>query len=769
MKRLFLIVCLCLAAMVLQAQNKKITIRPPRPKVGVVLGGGGAKGAAHIGVLKYMEEMGIPVDYVAGTSMGSIIGGLYAMGYTPEELTQLIASMDWSQYIGNKIDRPMMSEEARRRSSTSILNIPFGRDSQLPKDPNGGLMSQLPSAYVNNSSLVNLFNDLCVGYQEDMDFNDMPIPFACVATDLITGQEVVLRSGNVPTAMRASMAIPGVFAPVEMGDYVLVDGGLVNNFPADVLRDMGADIIIGVEITKERQFTAADFKSLPQVMSRLLTNTTSAKREENRDLCNLYIVPDVNGYGMLSFNATAIDTLVERGYKKAHEYHDQLLTIKEAIERTAGHTIGKELHAPRAKNLDNDSVMIRYIEIKGANQRQTQWLIRKGGLKVGQDYSKSGIEHAINIFRGTSCFDDITYTIKESDSIHQQGDDQLSDAYDLTINMQPAQPHVVGLGVRYDTEEGAALLFNLGLNEKKFSGLKLNSSIKLSYSPKINLTLTYAVPSLANFSAAYDYRNQHFRILNSADRFVNLHYRQQKISGYISQFHLLNMNTAVGVSYISTTYDPTAFDSESCWDSTVFVQNRLLSPFVNFEYDNLDDAYFAKHGIVSHLSSHFYYDPNHDEYTSGRGGDICYDFQSYITPNNGKFTIIPQLYGRYVYDHSGYFNLYNTCGGETSGLHFENQMPFIGKTTVESLNDNSSILRCDLRYNFYGKHYVTAMYNAAVFWSKFDEDFLQESIHHGAGLKYSYNSLLGPISLTAHWTNLFYSHFGVYFSFGYTF
>ena len=122
-----------------------------------------------------------------------------------------------------------------------------------------------------------------------------------------------------------------------------------------------------------------------------------------------------------------------------------------------------------------------------------------------------------------------------------------------------------------------------------------------------------------------------------------------------------------------------------------------------------------------------------------------------------------------MYDHSGYFNLYNTCGGETSGLHFENQMPFIGKTTVESLNDNSSILRCDLRYNFYGKHYVTAMYNAAVFWSKFDEDFLQESIHHGAGLKYSYNSLLGPISLTAHWTNLFYSHFGVYFSFGYTF
>ena len=179
--------------------------------------------------------MGIPVDYVAGTSMGSIIGGLYAMGYEPNEMTRLISNIQWNEMIGNKIDRTYLSKDMRERRSTNVLNIPFGDGSLRKQAEKGNLLSQLPSAYVNNSSLINLFNDLCVGYQEEMDFDDMPIPFACVATDLITGKEVVLRHGVVPTAMRASMAIPGVFAPIEMGDCVLVDGGLVNNFPADVL------------------------------------------------------------------------------------------------------------------------------------------------------------------------------------------------------------------------------------------------------------------------------------------------------------------------------------------------------------------------------------------------------------------------------------------------------------------------------------------------------------------------------------------------------
>ena len=772
MKRIVIFLVVSLLVVYANAQSKKNSSisQPNRPKVGVVLGGGGAKGASHIGVLKYIEEMGIPVDYVAGTSMGSIIGGFYAMGYSPEELTQLIAGINWSEYIGNKIDRPMMSKEARVRNSTMVLNVPFSLESLFDSDPNSTFISQLPSAYVNNSSLINLFNDLCVGYQEDMDFNDLPIPFACVATDMITGKEEVLRSGSMPTAMRASMAIPGVFSPVSIGDKVLVDGGLVNNFPADVLKEMGADIIIGVEVTSTKNVTAKDLKSLPQVFARLLITSTSAKRKENRALCDVHIIPDISGFGMLSFTPEAIDTLVGRGYKKANEFHDQLLAIKHKVDSAAGHPVSKTLHAPHAKNLATDSVLIRSVSINNVSDKESRWLIRKGDLHAGRLYTENDIEQAMKIFRGTSCFDEITYQVKESDSIHQDG--RLSDAYDLSINMTPAKPHVMGLGVRYDTDEGAALLFNLGLNEKKFGGLKFNANIKLSYSPRINLSTTYSVPSLANFSIAYDYRNEHFRALIRKKENINLHYKQHRVSGYISQFHLLNFSTNLGLSYTNTSYDKSSIEG-SVADSTLFAANRLLTPYVNLEYDNLDDDYFAKQGIYARLTGRYHFDKSKTDtifdWIKTNCPEVSYTFQAYITPGNGRFTIIPHVYGRWVFNDPIYFNLYNMCGGEIEGRHFESQMPFIGIGTVEYAGDNSSVFRTDLRYNFFGKHYLTAMYNILFDWNELLNEHNSNMIH-GAGIKYSYDTPLGPLSLTGQWARRYSENlWGVYFSFGYSF
>ena len=764
-KQLFLITALCLCALIGQSQERHI--QPPRPKVGVVLGGGGAKGASHIGVLKYLEEMGIPVDYVAGTSMGSIIGGFYAMGYSPDELSNIIANMNWSEYIGNKIDRPMMAESVRQRNSTMVLNVPFSLENLFNRENSASFISQLPSAYVNNSSLVNLFNDLCVGYQEDMDFNDLPIPFACVATDMITGDEIVLRSGSVPNAMRASMAIPGVFSPVTIGDKVLVDGGLVNNFPADVLREMGADIIIGVEVTSTKDVTANDLKSLPQVFAQLLINSTSAKRANNRELCNVHIIPDISGYGMLSFTPEAIDTLVGRGYKAAAQFHDQLLSIKQAVDAAAKHHVSKTLRAPKAKNLADESVLITSITINNVSEKDSRWLIRKGRIKVGNCYTKDDIERTIKIYRGTGCFDDITYNVMESDI--DRKDDQLSDSYDLSINVQPAKPNVFGLGVRYDTEEGAALLLNVGINEKKFSGSKFTFNAKLSYNPRVNFTYTYSVPSLANFSLSANYRSEHFKIAMEDKKYLNLHYDQFKASGYISQFHILNLSTAVGLSYSYTTFDLSSMEEEESEYDKYFTQNKLLTPFINITYDNLDDAYFAKHGVSAHLNARYHINCD----SIYRDFDLGYAFQYYFTPGNGKVTITPQLYGRYVSD-TCYFNLQSLYGGEIAGRHFDEQMPFIGLIGVDVSYQNSCILRCDVRYNFFGKHYLTAMYNYLVPLSMFTAlGNISNALSfgaHGAGLKYSYNSFLGPISLTAQWMNMFNENrFGVYFSIGYTF
>lgn len=752
---LLLLVALLMPMLSAQAQ-RKISIQAPRPKVGVVLGGGGAKGAAHIGILKYLEEMEIPVDYVAGTSMGSIMAGLYAMGYEPDELADLIANMNWNEYIGNKIDRNMMSEEMRKRRTTTVINVPFSLASLVQKEAEGNIMSELPSAYVNNSSLINLFNDLCVGYQEEMDFNDLPIPFACVATDLVTGDEVVIRSGNVSTAIRASMAIPGVFSPVVIDGRVLVDGGLVNNFPADVLRKMGADIVIGVEVTKDKHFTADDLKSLPQLMGRLLTNTTSAKRAENRELCDIYMVPDVSGYNMLSFNAAAIDTLVNRGYRKAQEYHDQLVALKQYVDKQAGYTVEKTLQAPRAKNLENDSVLIRSVEVVGASDRQNRWMIRKGHLIPGEYYSKNDIERAINIYRGTGAFDEITYTVKETDSVRAKDSGLLSDMYDLSINMKPAQPHVFGVGLHYDSDEGTGLLFNLGLNEKKFGGSKLTLSAKLSYSPKINLIYTYSRSSLANFNLSFGYKDEHYRLWTDQDKNFNLRYFQRQLSVSVSQFHLLNISTMAGLSVLSTNYSQFSMDAslvDSVYDPTLHI-----APFLDFKYDNLDDAYFAKKGLYARLASHYYVNLSESD---NNIFDVCYALKYYFSFGGDRFAVVPQVYGRYVQSSLSPC-LWNYYGGELAGRHFDEQLPFVGSDPLSVLSDNTTVLRCDLRYCFFEKHYLTAIYNMAV-------DLTDVAKHdNGIGLKYSYNSFLGPVSLTAQWSEM-RKKISAYLSIGYYF
>lgn len=752
---------LCLLVVSAEAQGKKnVAINAPRPKVGVVLGGGGAKGAAHIGVLKYIEEMGIPVDYVAGTSMGSIIGGLYCMGYSPDELAVLIANMNWAEYVGNTIERAAMSPEMRQRSSTMFMTIPFS----LSKSPNSqgktrsnGLSSYLPSAYVNNTALVNLFNDLCIGYQEDIDFNHLPIPFACVATDLATGKEIDIRHGSVPNAMRASMAIPGVFSPVIIDGKVLVDGGLVNNFPADVVRKMGADIIIGVEVSDKNIGYLDEIPSLPEVLDYVTTNAVSQKREENRSICNLYIDPDISGYSSMSFTTDAIDTLVRRGYERACQNHEQFLRIKQYIDEQAGHSVSKTLQAPKAKNLKDSPVYVSTITINDVSLEQSKWLAKKGGLQTGQYMTAEDIENAVEIYRGTGAFNDITYNLYETDT-KVPGED--AKAYQLVLTFKPTLPHIVGIGTRYDTEEGAAMLIHVGLNEKRLSGFKLNLTGRLSYNPRVNLTATYSLIPVANFNIAYDYRSQTYKIMvKDQKKNSNLHYSENRFSAYLSQFQILNFNTEAGFAYSSTIFDLSD-------DNSGFNDNQLYGPYICGQYDILDDSYFARTGFRAKLGGHLYLDTKKSGIVAK---EAAVSYEHYITPGKGRFTIIPQLYSRLILGSDDYANLRNCLGGDVPGRHLDQQMPFIGVNHLDEAGDFATVLRCDLRYNFLGKHYITGTYNCLLSYDFANKkEASQTEFYSGVGLRYAYNSIIGPIALTAQWSN-WTNQFSMYFSLGYTF
>ena len=250
MNRFIKIICAALFSLISSgAFPQNNTTVEGRPKVGLVLSGGGAKGAAHIGVLKYIEEAGIPIDFIAGTSMGSIVGGMYALGYTSDEILDLISNVDWSRLISNEVDRKKISFTRKQESITQSLIIPFSTGTDEEELQSRSFRNSLPNGIISGDNLINLFNSLVIGYSDSIAFSELPTPFICIATNLINGDADILDRGIFTKSLRASMAIPVMFDPVEINNTPYVDGGLVCNFPAEQCRAMGADYIIGVSMS----------------------------------------------------------------------------------------------------------------------------------------------------------------------------------------------------------------------------------------------------------------------------------------------------------------------------------------------------------------------------------------------------------------------------------------------------------------------------------------------------------------------------------------
>lgn len=256
-----------------------------RLKVGLVLGGGGAKGAAEIGVLKVIEEVGIPIDYIAGTSIGAVNGGLYSVGYRAAGLDSLFMNQEW-------------------------LNL-----------------------FVSGNITETL--DEKTGISDSIDFDDMPIPFRCVAVNIKGNKEVVLRSGHPALAMRASMAIPGVFKPVKIDNMTLVDGGMMNNLPVDVVKAMGADVVIAIDLTQKkhesRGFSLKKKTGIGGILDWAVSRPDWRKYNENRKAADIYINPDLKGYGTMSFNKSKIAEMIDIGYETGNKHREQLVKLKKRL------------------------------------------------------------------------------------------------------------------------------------------------------------------------------------------------------------------------------------------------------------------------------------------------------------------------------------------------------------------------------------------------------------------------------------------------------
>lgn len=320
-RSLVLVVSLFLATLSASAQTA-------RPKVGVVFGGGGAKGAAEVGVLFAIEKSGVPIDYIAGTSIGSIVGGLYSVGYRANDIDKLFRSQKWLDLLTDR-DSEFRSEPFKKRDGvTYVFGFPVaGRNKKKGKSGPGLLRGD---------QIVELFDSL-TGRPDSISFDQLPIPFRCVAVDVNEMEEVVLSNGRLAEAMRSSMAIPGAFKPVERGEQTLVDGGMLNNLPVDVVRDMGADIVIAIDLTQHKRETRD--KAMPskggmagKIIGWAIARPDLKKYNENRENCDIYINPDLDNYSATDFNAEKIDEMISLGIDAGQDAMPELEKLAEKLK-----------------------------------------------------------------------------------------------------------------------------------------------------------------------------------------------------------------------------------------------------------------------------------------------------------------------------------------------------------------------------------------------------------------------------------------------------
>ncbi|WP_286150605.1 patatin-like phospholipase family protein [Bacteroides acidifaciens] len=697
-----------------------------RKKVGVVLSGGGAKGMAHIKALKVIEEAGIPIDYIAGTSMGAIVGGLYAIGYTPEQLDSMVRKQNWTFLLSDRVKRSAMSLTERERSEKFVISIPF---TKTPKDAaSGGLMK--------GQNLANLFSDLTMGYHDSIDFNKLPIPFACVAADIVNGKQIIFRNGILSTAMRASMAIPGAFTPVRQDSMVLVDGGIVNNYPADVAKAMGADIIIGIDVQNALK-PADKLNSVPDILGQIVDITCQANHEKNVNLTDTYIRVNVDGYSSASFTPAAIDTLMRRGEEAARAQWKSLLALKKEIGIPDDYT--PKQHGPYSSLSNVRTIYVTDISFTGVEADDKKWLMKKCNLKENSNISTQQIEQALFQLRGSQSYSSASYTLTDT-----------PEGYQLNFLLQEKYERRINLGIRFDSEEIASLLLNATADLKTHipSRLSLTGRLGKRYAARIDYTLEPIQQRNFNFSYMFQYND--INIYEEGNRAYNTTYKYHLAEFGFSDVWYKNFRFGLGLRFEYYKYKDFLFKKPEISDLKV-ESEHFLNYFAQVQYNTYDKGYFPAKGSDFKAAYSLYTD-NMAQYNDHAPFSALSASWASVIPITRRFAVIPSIYGRILIGRDFPYPLQNAIGGDVPGFYIPQQLPFAGVTNLELMDNTIMITSVKFRQRMGAIHYLTLTGNYGLTYSNFF-DILKGKQLFGISAGYGMDSIFGPLEISLGYSN----------------
>lgn len=657
-----------------------------RPKVGVVLSGGGAKGVAHISALKALEEAGIPIDIITGTSMGSLVGALYCIGYTTDELDSLVRNQDWTMLLSDRTNPASLS--LRQREEQNTYAIIRGISSETPEK--GGL--------IRGRNLNVLFRHLCAGYLDSISFDSLPIRFACIATDIVTNNEVVFHNGYLTQAMRASMAIPAVFTPVRMGDMVLIDGGLRNNYPADVAKAMGADIIIGVTVQGD-SLKADEITDAMSVFNQIIDINCKNKYNENVAMSDVLMKVDVHGYSAASFTPAAIDTLIRRGAEEAASHRDDLLAIRHRIDGV-GQGIAK-----------TNDISDRY-------RHRT---------------------------RREPLFDIDSNTNSEFSALKSS----LSDIQTSTSTLNP----IISVGFRFDIEEMGAIQLNGKLPFWQRFPMELSGTLRLGNRIMARVEYGLSTNRIFSPSLSYTFRNNDFNIYSYGVRTYSFKYFLHEAEFTPVNFNLNHWEIQAGVRWEYFNYYGGVLSIGG--DSLTLTDKHYLSYHLSADLNTENHWYFPSRGTRLHIG-YAYITDNLVGLDGGIGlSDVGLQWRANL-PLSRHISLQSSFFTRLMPGAEVPLPYRNAMGGEWFGHTLEQQVPFAGIGHLEFMERYLVGVQLQTQVLVVRNQYLMLRVALArnsddigqLLWPVESSDGVPPAWHTpmlGALIGYSYNTLFGPI------------------------
>ena len=725
--------------------------RTKRAKVGLVLCGGGAKGMAHVGVLKVLERAGIPIDVIAGTSIGSIVGGLYAIGYNAHSLDSLVKALDWGYVITDRENLTNQSLIDRKKQNTYIFTT--GKAA--------GKRNMNAGGFIKGKNISELLQRLCSGYTDSLNFSrDLPIPFACVATNIMDNSEVVFHSGRLPQAMRASMAIPAAFTPVRMGDMVLVDGGMRNNYPADVARAMGADIVIGVTLSGKAK-TAEEVKSTMSVIGQIIDMNCVNKYNENIAITDLHMNVDPKDYSTASFSSEAIDSLVRYGEEEAMRHWDEIIALKKRIG--ISNSFRPRILHPLRPNVMTDRQRISGYTFENMTPQGESFLRQKFHLQK-IDSIDAELEQQLT----TSMRIDLFYNTAECRLIPE------GDGVRVVLSAGNRRAMQFHAGVRFDSEENAALQLGLDIPLKTAIPINTDFTLRLGKLMLARGEITVHPRSFTRPTFSFTFRRNDVDVYLDGDLDYNIRYNQSQAEFVPINLDLRHFTLQMGLRWDYMHYRNKLGSEIS---KQISLKNEhFISYRARLDYNSEDNWYFPTRG--ARFKAEYAYVTNNFAKLNQRADDgtvvskvtgmseVSANWRMSFTIGS-RFTIQPMLYGRLLLGPSVPTVLGNTIGGEWFGRYVDQQMPFVGIGNMEYTDHQFVAAQLQAQQRIGRNNYVLFRMAGAQHADKIKQ-LLDYSTLLGGQIAYFYNSIIGPIGASIGYSNRIKSPY-MFLNIGYQF